>query len=290
MTFFRPRLLIPAAAFCLCVSFLTVTVHRSPAYGQAQAQEDQTTVVEPNLTEDEMRQFMLTAKVIRAKDTAKGITRPKRLTMTDGKLTHDAIYQPIDVYKSVEKFADGTTELNFRDTYHYNIAAYELTKLLEIESMMPLTIEGKYKGKRGSMSWCVNAQMDEAERIQKKIRPPDPEAWNRQMYRKRVFAELVYDKDPNLTNVLIGPNWEIYMIDFSRAFRLHEDLAHPMDLVKCDRQLMERLRQLDAAEVERVTKDHLEKPRIKALMKRRDRMLAVFDQLIKEKGEAEVLY
>ena len=32
------------------------------------------------------------------------------------------------------------------------------------------------------------------------------------MYRVRVFDQLVYDNDPNLTNVLIGENWKIWRI------------------------------------------------------------------------------
>ena len=30
---------------------------------------------------------------------------------------------------------------------------------------------------------------------------PDPDAWNNQMYKIRVFDQLVYDNDPNLTNI-----------------------------------------------------------------------------------------
>jgi hypothetical protein len=41
------------------------------------------------------------------------------------------------------------------------------------------------------------------------------------LYRIRVFDELVYDTDPNLTNVLIGTDWKLYRIDFTRAFRLY---------------------------------------------------------------------
>jgi hypothetical protein len=39
------------------------------------------------------------------------------------------------------------------------------------------------------------------------------------MYRIRVFDELVYDRDPNLTNVLIGEDWTVWRVDFSRAFQ-----------------------------------------------------------------------
>lgn len=284
----RPRLLISVAILCLSISFLIVPAKRSLAQDQTQATE-----VKPNLTEEEMKQFLLTAKVIKSKQSSKGVTRPYTLTLTDGKLTHNASFQSVDESKSLMQFEDGTTEINFRDTYHFDIAAYELAKLLGLGSMMPVTVERKWEGKMGSLTWWLKTRPEcenERERLEKGLHPPDIEAWNRQMYRKRVFAELVYDKDPNLTNVLVGENWEVYMIDFSRAFRFQESLAHPKDLERCDRQLLEKLRQLDAAEIERVTKPHLEKARIKALMKRRDKIVALVEKSVKEKGEAAVLY
>ena len=50
------------------------------------------------------------------------------------------------------------------------------------------------------------------------------------MYKIRVFDQLVYDTDPNLTNVLIGEDWKIWRIDFSRAFRLDKNLKKPEGL------------------------------------------------------------
>jgi hypothetical protein len=67
--------------------------------------------------------------------------------------------------------------------------------------------------------------MDEVDRVQKKITAPDTDKWNEQMYRVRVFDELIYDTDPNLTNVLIGEDWTIWRIDFGRAFRTSRDCA-----------------------------------------------------------------
>lgn len=284
MSFFRPRLLASAAIVCLSVSFLAISANRNLAYSQAQAIE-----VEPSLTEDEMRQFLLTAKVIKSKTTSKGVTSPKRLTLSDGRLTHDAGFQSIDMMRTSMTLQSGKTEINFRDTYHFNIAAYELAKLLGLECMMPVTVERKWEGKKGSLTWWLKTKMDEGERLNKKIHPPDPEAWNKQMYKKRVFAQLVYDTDPNLTNTLIGENWEVYMIDFSRAFRLYNDLENSKNLVRCDRQLLEKLRQLDQTEVENKTKPHLRDNEIKALMTRRDKIVAHFDNLIAQKGEDQVL-
>jgi hypothetical protein len=261
-----------------------------PVWVSAAQAQIQTPSAEPNLTEEEMKQFLLTAKVVKNEISKKGITRPYKLTLSDGRLTHKASFQTVDIYKPFEKFDNGTTEINFRDTYHFNIAAYQLAKLLGLERMMPVTVERKWNGKIGSLTWWLKSIMDEDERLKKNIHPPDVEAWNRQMHRKRVFAELVCDVDINVTNVLIGEHWELYMIDFTRAFRLHEKLPKPKDLQRCDRQLLEKLRQLDKAEIARVTSPHLSDREIKALLIRRDLILDHFQQLIKAKGEKEVLY
>ena len=69
------------------------------------------------------------------------------------------------------------------------------------------------------------------------------------MYKIRAFDQLVYDSDPNLTNVLIGQDWEIWRTDFTRAFPLYKDLQSSKDLVRCDRQLFEKLKALDANEL-----------------------------------------
>jgi hypothetical protein len=61
------------------------------------------------------------------------------------------------------------------------------------------------------------------------------------MYKVCVLDQLVYDNDPNLTNVLIGEDWKVWRVDCSRAFRLYKDLRNPGDLVRCDRQLLEKL-------------------------------------------------
>lgn len=285
MVFFRSRLLIPATSICLFIASLAVSAKLSLAQSQTQ-----TTAAAPGLTEEEMKQFLLTGKVIRFTQTAKGVTRPYRLTLSDGKLTHDASFQSIDESKPSMALDNGKTEIGFRDTYHFNIAAYELAKLLGIEHMLPVTVERKWEGKIGSLTWWLPIKMDEGERLKNKIVTPDPDAWNNQMYRARVFKELVYDSDRNLTNTLIGEDWKLYVIDFSRAFRLHKDLEYPKDLVRCDRQLLEKLRQLDPAELALKTKPHLGKDEIKALISRRDKIVAHFEQLIKEKGESEILY
>ena len=244
---------------------------------------------EPTLTKEQIKQFLLTAKVVHHEVAKKGITHTSRLTLSDGTITHDASFQPIDEHKPKMELSSGI-ELNFVDSYKYNIAAYALAELVGMDDMLPVYVERKWGGNAGSLSWWLPVKMDEAERFKQKLEPPDADAWNNQMYKIRVFDQLVYDTDPNLTNVLIGENWKVWRIDFTRAFRLNKELKDPNELVRCDRQLLEKLKVLDGNALTEKTKNYLTKDDVKAVMARRDKIVAQFQKLIVEKGENEVLY
>jgi len=245
---------------------------------------------EPTLTKEQIKQFLLTAKVVHSQRSEKGVTHPWRLTLSDGTVTHDASFQPVDEHKTSAEFRSGT-ELHFVDSYKYNIAAYALAELLGMDDMLPVYVERKWGGNVGSLSWWLPVKMDEVERLKQKLEPPDADAWNKQMYKIRVFDQLVSDSDPNLTNVLIGENWKVWRIDFTRAFRLTKDLRDPSkNLVRCDRQLLEKLKVLDGNALTEKAKNYLTKDEVKAVMARRDKIVAYFQKLVTEKGENEVLY
>lgn len=242
------------------------------------------------LTKEQMKVFLQTAKVIKDQPSSKGVTHPSRLTLSDGTITHDASFQAIEEHKPEKKFENGKVEFGFVDSYKYNIAAYELSELLGVDDIVPVYVERKWQGKTGSLSWWLPVKMDEADRLEKKILAPDTDKWNKQMYRVRVFDELVYDTDANLTNVLIGEDWRIWRVDFSRAFRTNKDLHDPKNLVKCDRQFLEKLKTLSASDVAEKTKGFLTKSEVNGVMARRDKIVATFQTLIAQKGENEVLY
>ena len=245
---------------------------------------------EPNLTEEQQADFLLHAKVVASKQLGKGITHPWRLTLSDDHLTHDAAFQPVDEHKASMQFADGHTELNFVDSYHYNIAGYQLARLLGMSDMVPVYVERTWNLQTGALSWWIPWKWDEGMRQQQKLDPPDQDAWAHQIYKVRVFDQLIDDTDTNKTNILITEDWKVWRIDFTRAFRLSHDLQAPNDLVKCDRQLLQTLKMLDGNEVLERTKPHLNKKEVDAVMARRDKIVARFEQIIAQKGEAAVLY
>ena len=271
------------------VALLLASVVSVPSYAQAVAAAP---AVE--LSVEQQKDFLKNAKVIRTRDTSKGVTAPKRLTLNDGTITHDAVFQAVDEKKMVAQLGgagrQSSTELNFVDSYRYNLAAYALAGLIGLDHMMPVYVERRWNGQTGSIGWWVTTLMDEGERLKKKIQPPKPMDWNYQMYRMRVFAALLRDTDRNLGNVLITPEWKIMMIDFTRAFRLQTEIQHPKDLQRLDRALLPKLEALERQNVKKAVGDWLTAGEIDAMMQRRDLLVAHFKKLIAELGEDKVLY
>jgi hypothetical protein len=100
----------------------------------------------------------------------------------------------------------------------------------------------------------------------------------------------VRDTDRNLTNVLITPQWKVFMIDFTRGFRLQPELMYATDLAKMCKQLWPKLQELQRDDVKKATGDWLTGSELDAMMKRRDLLVGHFAKLIAEKGEPNVLY
>ena len=156
--------------------------------------------------------------------------------------------------------------------------------------MVPPYVERKVDGQPASLSWWINDSMMERDRDRKKIIAPDIPAWNKQSSAAAVFHELIHDTDANKSNVLITPDWRIWLIDFSRAFRTAKYLVYPKTLVMCDRKLLANLRGLTESVLRQKLGRWLTTPEIEGVLARRDVIVRFFDKEVAEKGEAAVLY
>ena len=241
------------------------------------------------LTDAEKERFLLNAKVVARKTLSVGITDSQRALLDDGGMQHEAHLQDVDEYKPIFQGSQGT-EINFRDSYVFNVAAYRLDRLINLH-MTPVSVERKVGGRAYSVSWWIDdVLMMEKERYLKKIAPPDKDAWNDQMYNVRVFNELVANTDPNLGNVLITKDWRIRLVDFTRAFRTSKRVRKRENLPdRIDRRVLEGLQSLDEQEVRAQLGDVLRASEIKGLLARRDEIVQHFEKLIAERGEARVV-
>ena len=237
-----------------------------------------------------IRQFMLIAEVVASEPIGKGITDPWRLTLSDGEITHDVAFQSVNRKRDRQRVGR-RQEFNFVDAYRYNIAAYRVAELLGIDHMMPVTVERDWNGRHGAMSWWIDdVVMDEETRLTERRWPADMQTHNQQYYRMLVFAELVYDTDRNQGNILYDSDWKLWMIDFSRAFRIWHELRAPQNVTQCARDLLERMRGLTRARLEEHTRPYLTNGEVSAVIGRRDKLVEHFESLIEQRGERLVLY
>jgi hypothetical protein len=272
-----------AAQGTTTIPLLPATDKRDPAAPPAAAPATK-------LTDEQMERFLQTAKIVKEKVLDSGITASSRITLSDGRITHDAHFQAIDIYRPVFRGKEGTVERNFRDSYKFNIAAYRLAKLLGINSMVPMSVEREVNGKTGSMTWWVdNVWMTEAERRDKQIKPPATQGWSDQLNIVRVFDQLIYNTDRNQGNLLITPEWKLWLIDHTRAFRAQKTLLKPESLGRCDYKLLQALKNLNTVTVKAQLGPYLRAEEITGLLARRDLIVQHFEREVSAKGQDAVL-
>jgi hypothetical protein len=215
--------------------------------------------------------------VVNTRGTGKGVTNSLRATLSDGTVTHEAHIQQVDERKLTGPSAQGA-ELNFRDSWAFNVAAYELDRLIGL-NLVPVSVSREYRGKPAAYTrWVDNVLMDEGQRINKKQQPPSPARWNETMQLIRIFDQLIYNVDRNMGNLLITNDWHVWAIDHTRAFRLHKTLKNPASVTRCDREMFDRLKQLDAQMLETRTGDYLSEWERSAILARRDAIVAILEK------------
>ena len=240
-------------------------------------------------TDEQKEDFLLKAKIVRTLTLGEGVTLSSRAEMVHEGIEHDAQIQSVDISKPSYATPRGY-ELNFKDSYKFNIAAYRLNRLLGM-GMTPVSVLRSVRGKPSAVTWWVDdVAMTEKTRYLKKLNPPDRTRWNQQMYNVRVFDQLIYNTDRNLGNLIITSTWKIWMIDHTRAFRIHERLDKPQNLIKCGRELFDAMKALTREQVNRELGEYLTGVESKALLARRDLIVALFEDKIREKGESAVLF
>jgi hypothetical protein len=244
----------------------------------------------PQLTTEEMEQFLLRGEIVATKKAKKGVTDALRVTLSDGRVKHDAQLQDVDIALPIFNVGPKYSEVNFKDTYRYNIAGYRLSRLLGLDNV-PMSVERKVKGKQVAMTWWLDdVMMDEGARQKKQTVGPSPSRTASQIHILRAFDELIQNRDRNSGNLLWTADWKMWMIDHTRAFRLGKDLLKPQQLERIERTLFEKMRQLTDVQLTGVMDRTLTREEIGALLARRDVIVKLFDERIAQRGEAAVLF
>lgn len=239
----------------------------------------------------EAEAFLRGAEVEEIEDIGVGVTRPKRLLLSDGVRRLYATWKTVDIYKpGITRFAEGGIEANFADSYKYEIAAYELDKLMGLE-LVPPTVERRIQGEAGALQLWVENVVTDWDRRERKLRVPSPKRFVERTFTVRLFDQLTYNTDyRNARNILIGEDGYVWSIDHSRAFRLHEELIGDLEISRFSRAALDGLRELRRERLEEALHSWLTSAQMESILARRDLLVEAAETLVAEKGELAILF
>jgi len=236
-------------------------------------------------------EFLKRAEIIKAEKVGKGVNKPLRLYLREGDLENSGCW------KNPRGKIQGRIE-----GWQYEIAAYEMDKLLEL-NMVPPTVERKYNGKSGSLQlWCVY-EYNLLEIMEEKIPMPQEKLdhLNKTKYLARAFDSLIANADRTQENIHYTEDWRMILIDHSQSFRsgkeFEQHLMYGKNGIKeaqlfrqLPRAFIEKIRALDFETIKKAAGPYLTDKEIKAVLKRKELLLEEVAEMIKEKGEDKVLY
>ena len=219
----------------------------------------------------EFEAFLRDAPFQRIEDVPIGVTRPQRGFFDPGGLVTSAAWKLLPPGRSN----------GFWESYKSEIAAYELDKLLGL-NMVPPAVEKRHRGERGAAILWV-----EGVRPWKEVEhQPKPPKWNLEAIRMKMFDNLIGNIDRNAGNLIVDHDWNLYLIDHSRAFVSETRLR--VEMTRIDRALWERMAALDEATLTSALGDWLDGRSIRAMLRRRDAMTKAIDELVAKSSEAAV--
>ena len=202
---------------------------------------------------------------------------------------HSAVFKTIDERKGGVTQLQRSSEMNFQDSWQLEVAGYIVDRIIGLR-MVPATVERSLSGKTGSLQWWVQSAMSEGERRERKVTPPDEEAWNRTYQKMALFDQLIFNVDRHLNNLLVTQDFDLRLIDHSRSFRPWAELKAPEPLTRFSRSLLDGLRALEYGDLRTKVGRYLVDEQIRGLLARRDAIVALAGRLAAERGDAAVLY
>lgn len=239
----------------------------------------------------EIEEFLKTAEIVRHQDIGEGVTKPYRLFLKREDVEGSGCW------KNPTGIRQG-----FLEGWQYEIAAYEMDKLLDL-NMIPPTVERKFKGKKGSLQLWIESELSDLERMERNIKVPPSrlDNWSKKKYLMRAFDCLIANEDRTQQNIRYAKDWRMILIDHSRSFRSSKKFTKQLMFGKngiqsqklfrqLPRSFVGKIKALNLENIKKAVGSYLKEKEIKAILIRKELLLKEIEEMIKEKGEDKVLY
>ncbi|MEE8147035.1 MAG: hypothetical protein V3T24_05480, partial [Longimicrobiales bacterium] len=146
------------------------------------------------------------------------------------------------------------------------------------------TVDRTVEGAQASVQlWVTGRMLSELE----SQRSPNPRKWAKDVYRQRAFDAVIGNIDRNSGNILVDEDWNMILIDHSRAFSA-DRMPFEKKITRLDRKFFAALKALDEETVRKRLGPWLFETSIRDLLKRRDKIVSKLEKLAKEKGSLAV--
>jgi len=256
----------------LCLVFLCLFLR-----SQAQTEKDDP----EKMKQRDLEHFLRTAQITNIeKGKIPGRTAAWKITLEDEN----------QLRRGVFKYVSHKRPTPIADSYTYELAAYELDKLLDF-GIIPSVVEREIEGLKGSLQIRIENCIPLDVQQRQNLRPPDEEAFQNSLEELNVFENLVYCERKELDDVLIHQeSWKVCRVDFGEAFFPTPELIPDQKIIRCSKKLFQNLQKSDDDIIQTKLEAYLNEEEISALLKRKTSIIKTIKKLIKEKGEEAVLF
>ena len=241
----------------------------------------------PFETEEELLKFLAEAAVVTQKELTGGVNRPLKVRLEKDGIAANAIFRIVNIRHKRAKL-DGKLVVDFHDSYIYECAAYQVSRLLGFDNIPPC-VKRTLEFTEGTMQLWVEGATTEKNRKDSGSKPPDQMAWLRQKQKMLLLDAVIYNFDRNQGNMLIDADWKLWFIDHTRSFKKSPLIEKMEKIIWCDRSTWARLQSLDKRTLS-VLKPYLTPMQINMTLKRRDKVVDYLKGRIERMGEGAVLY
>ncbi len=169
----------------------------------------------PFTDDQQVLDFLRTAEIVASEEISGTSSDPHKVLLEKDGLRVHAIFRTVEVQR--DKLENDVKHARgFRDSYVFEVAAYELSRLLELDNVPPAVVR-KVGRQEGSMQLWIEHAMGVAERLESGIREEHAQLWQFQKQNMQIFDSLIYNFDRNPSNILIDHSGKLWFVDPTKA-------------------------------------------------------------------------